>query len=114
LNSRIRASSLRDAGRALTARQWWQVGGLALLLVLLWSIGLWRAWPMTALLGGTIVLLVGVMIALLVERARATRHAEELERSLHGHAETRALAFDQSGKRSSIRSSRNSSLRWNR
>src|SRR5215831_3278261 len=91
LNSKIRPSRLRDVGRALTARQWWQVGGLALLLVLLWSIGLWRAWPMTALLGGTIVLLFGVMIALLVERARATRHAAELERSLHGHAEDSRL-----------------------
>src|SRR5262245_22353366 len=80
-------SWIRDTGRTLTARQWWQVGGLVLLLVLLWSIGLWRAWPLTIMLAGTIVLLLGAMIALLVERTRATRRATELERSLHGHAE---------------------------
>jgi len=78
---------IRDSGRTLTARQWWQVGGLALLLVLLWTIGLWRAWPLTIMLAGTIVLLIGAVIALLVERARATRRATELERSLQGHAE---------------------------
>src|SRR5262245_25364461 len=80
-------SLLRDSGRTLTARQWWQVGGLVLLLALLWTIGLWRAWPMTIMLAGTIVLLFGAVIALLVERARAARRATELERSLQGHAE---------------------------
>src|SRR5215510_5179393 len=80
-------SLIRDSGRTLTARQWWQVGGLALLLVLLWTIGLWRVWPLTIMLAGTIVLLIGAVIALLVERARAARRATELERSLQGHAE---------------------------
>ena len=80
-------SWLRDVGRTLTARQWWQVAGLVVLLGLLWSIGLWRHWTMTILLGGTIVLLVGAVIALLAERANASRRARELERSLHGQAE---------------------------
>ncbi|MEO6527586.1 MAG: type VI secretion system membrane subunit TssM [Gemmatimonadaceae bacterium] len=71
----------------LTTRQWWEVGGVVMLLTLLWSIGAWFHWSITWLLGGTVVIFVAAMMMLVVQYVRANRDAAALEHSIRGQGE---------------------------